>query len=44
MCCEEHVVGLDRSSDEEAGERDDGETKTAGEVLVEEGVGVVVLC
>lgn len=31
---EEHVVGLDDGADEEAGEREDGETEAFCEVLV----------
>lgn len=36
MGCKEHVVGLDGGTDEEASEREDGETKAFGEVLVKE--------
>lgn len=38
MCGKEHVVGLGYSTDEEAGEREYGKTKTLGEVLVCEGL------
>ena len=38
------MVGLDRGTNEKAGEGDDGQAQTAGQVLVCEGVGVVVFC
>lgn len=40
---EEHVVGLDGGADEEAGEGEDRQAQALGEVLVREGVAVVVL-
>ena len=42
--CEEHLVGLHRGADEEAGERDHGQAQAACQVLVCEGVGIVVFC
>ena len=36
------MVGLDARADEEARKRDDGKTKPTGEVLVGEGVGVII--
>lgn len=44
MSGEEHVVGLHRGADEETRQGNNGQAEAAGEILVREGVGVVVLC
>ena len=38
---DEHVISLDRSAHEERRKRDDGEAKTADEVLIREGLDYV---
>ena len=38
MGCDEHVVSLDGGADEEAAEGEDGKSKAAGEVLIDEGL------
>ena len=38
MGCDEHVVSLDESADEKAGEWEDGETEAFSEILVDEGI------
>ena len=36
--CDKHVIGLDCGADEEAAEGEDGKSKAAGEVLIDEGL------